>query len=134
MNKTRTVLRNHPEINASMWAWCTQLDWYSEEETRTYLDSLTELARESPKVTFVFFTGNALALDAEGYNRYLRNQQIRQYCIEHHFSCFDFGDLDAWYFNGSSWEQATYEYNGVLVPHEHPRYQEKGKQKTIQIT
>ncbi|MGB9721258.1 MAG: hypothetical protein ACPL28_07270 [bacterium] len=110
-------------INVSMWCWCTQLDYYTQEEAQAYLDSIAKLAGEFPNVTFVFFTGNAQAMDADGYNRYQRNQQIRQFCNDHHFALFDFADLDAWYYDGSSWEQATYDYNGTTVPHEHPNFQ-----------
>uniref|UniRef100_A0A7C4TAU8 Uncharacterized protein n=1 Tax=candidate division WOR-3 bacterium TaxID=2052148 RepID=A0A7C4TAU8_UNCW3 len=31
--------------------------------------------------------------------------------------------MDAWYYNGSSWEQATYDSNGTAIPHEHPNFQ-----------
>uniref|UniRef100_A0A7V1EIY0 SGNH/GDSL hydrolase family protein n=1 Tax=candidate division WOR-3 bacterium TaxID=2052148 RepID=A0A7V1EIY0_UNCW3 len=122
MNNTRAVLSHNPEINVSMWCWCTQLDYYTQSETQAYLDSITKLASEFPNVTFVFFTGNAQAIDADGYNRHTRNQQIRQFCNDHHFACFDFADLDAWYYDGSSWEQATYDYNGTVVPCEHPNF------------
>jgi hypothetical protein len=36
---------------------------------------------------------------------------------------FDFGDLDAWYYDGSTWDQATYTYDTAAVPHEHPNFQ-----------
>ncbi len=122
MNNTRAVLNHNPQINVSMWCWCTQLDYYSQQETQAYLDSIAKLAGEFPNVTVVFFTGNAQATDADGYNRHLRNQQIRQFCNDHHFALFDFGDLDAWYYDGTSWEQATYDYNGNTVPREHPNF------------
>jgi hypothetical protein len=63
-------------------------------------------------------TGNAQASGADGYNRYLRNQQIRQYCKDNNKILFDFEDIDSWY-NG---QQCTYIYNGTAVPHQHPHF------------
>ena len=124
MNFTRAVLDNNPSIKVSMWCWCTQLDYYTEDEVQVYLDSMTVLETEYPNVTFVYMTGNAQATDAEGYNRHLRNEQIRQYCEDHNKILFDFADLDCWWFNSSDneWEYATCNYNGVAVPVEHPHF------------
>jgi hypothetical protein len=63
-------------------------------------------------------TGNAQAENKAGYNRHLRNDQIRKFCRENGKILFDFEDLDCWYHN----EQHTYSYNGHDVPSEHPRY------------
>ena len=64
-------------INVSMWAWCTQLEYYSESEVREYLDVMPSLERSYPQVKFVYFTGNAQATGEAGYKRHLRNEQIR---------------------------------------------------------
>ncbi len=124
MNMTRDVLNHHPTINTSMWAWCCQLNYYSEEEVQAYLDSMAVLEREYPQVTFVYLTGNAQATGSEGYNRYLRNEQIRQYCIANNKVLFDFADLDSWWFNPDTqeWEHATYEHNGHTVSVEHQHF------------
>jgi hypothetical protein len=123
MNMTRNVLNHNPTINTSMWSWCCQLNGYSETETQAYLDSLTVLETEYPKVTFIYMTCNAQGTGAGGYNRYLRNEQIRRYCIDRDKVLFDFADLDSW-FNPTSenWEHATYQYNGHSVPVEHPQF------------
>lgn len=128
---TREVLDNNPAINISLWSWCTQLAWYSQQETQAYLDAMTQLENEFPAVTFVYMTCNAQAWhghhtynddydygDAGGYNRYLRNEQIRQYCTSNDKVLFDFGDIDAWY-NG---EQATSTYDSHVFPREHDHY------------
>jgi hypothetical protein len=129
---TRDVLNNNASINISLWSWCTQLAWYSQQENQEYLNSMAQLETEFPGVTFIYMTCNAQAWnghhtygsdyegygDAGGYNRYLRNEQIRQYCTDHNKVLFDFGDIDAWY-NG---EQATSIYNGHVFPREHDHY------------
>jgi len=115
---TRTVLETFRAINVSMWAWCTQLEYYSESEVREYLDVMSSLERSCPQVKFVYFTGNAQATSEAGYNRRLRNEQIRKYCRENNKILYDFADLDAWHGD----EQATYLYNGMTIPVEHSFY------------
>ncbi len=124
MDKTRDVLNHNPDLNVSQWSWCTQLNSYSENDVNAYLDSIAVLESEFPNVTFVYMTGNAQATGSSGYNRYLRNEQIRQYCRENNRVLFDFADLDAWWYNPDTeeWEQNTYEYDGHTVPVEHEHF------------
>lgn len=122
MNSTRAVLNNNPSINVSMWSWCSQLNDYSEAQVKAYLDSMAVLEAEFPKVTFVRMTCNAQATGPSGYNRYLRNEQIRDYCRKNKKVLFDFADLDAWWYTGSTWEHQTYQYDGKAVPTEHDHF------------
>jgi hypothetical protein len=115
---TKDTLNTYSAINVSMWAWCCQLDDYSASEVNSYLQTMSQLELLYPGVTFVYMTGNAQSIGADGYNRYLRNEQIRQYCRDNNKVLFDFADLDAWY-NG---DQATYFYSGQYIPCEHPQY------------
>lgn len=118
MDMTRAVLDQNPSVNVCMWSWCTQLDWYSQEEVANYLDAISTLEGEYPGVTFVYMTGNAQAEGEEGYNRFLRNNQIRQFCEDNGRYLFDFGDMDCWY----DGQQHTYNYEDMAVPSEHPHY------------
>lgn len=111
LNITRGMLNTH-DINVSMWAWCSQLDYYSRSQVQTYLDAMSQLEREYPDVTFVYFTGNA---QSEDQNRVDRNNQIRDYCRQNNKILFDFADLDCWY------DGEQHSVNGI--PMEHPQYQ-----------
>jgi hypothetical protein len=124
MNSTREVLDNNPSINVSGWSWCTQVEYYTEAQIQAYLDSISKLEDEYPDVTFIYMTGNAQATGQSGLSRYLRNEQIRQYCSDNNKVLFDFADLDSWYLNPDTgeWEQATYQYDGYTVPVEHPQF------------
>jgi len=115
---TQAVIDHNPTINASMWSWCAQLDVYPEGEIQRYLDTLSAMDAANPGVTFIYMTGNAQATGRDGYNRYQRNEQIRQYCIDNGKVLFDFADLDAWY----DGERATYVYDSQVVPVEHPQF------------
>lgn len=105
-------------VNVSMWSWCTQLEYYSEEEVQDYLDNMSAFEAAYPDIIFVYMTGNAQADGDGGYNRFLRNQQIREYCIANNKWLFDFEDLDCW-FNGV---QKTYTYESQQIPLEHPQF------------
>lgn len=110
VNITRNVLDSF-DVNISMWAWCTQLDYYDSGSVQEYLDNMAKLENEFPDITFIFITGNAQGAEQ---NRVARNNQIREYCRNNNKILFDFADLDCWY-NG---QQHT--SNGI--PLEHPRF------------
>jgi hypothetical protein len=124
MDMTRSVLDNNPDIRTSMWSWCTQVDYYNESQVQAYLDSMAVLESEYPGVTFVYLTGNAQGTGSAGYNRWQRNNQIRDFCSTGGRVLYDFADLDCWWYNpsSSSWEQHTYEYGGYDIPAEHPQF------------
>ena len=116
---TQNTLDNNPTLTASLWSWCTQLDSYSEQDTQEYLDAMSSLETANPDVTFIYMTGNAQAGGSSGYNRWLRNEQIRQYCLDNDKILFDFADLDCW----SDGEHSTYDYvvgeQTLHIPIEH---------------
>ena len=107
---TRKMLRNH-NVNVTLFAWCSQMDYYSSAEVDDYLKQMTALEAEFPDVTFVYMTGNAQSAER---NRYDRNEQIRKYCRDNNKVLFDFADLDCW-FNGEQNLEGG-------IPMEHPRY------------
>lgn len=129
---TQSVLNHNPAIKLSMWSWCCQQTHNSEAETQAYLDAMSGLEQANPKVTFIYMTGNAQAWrghhsyteDADGYTRYLRNEQIRAHCRAGNRVLFDFADIDCWY----DGEQGTSEFEGKEFPREHDHYniQENG--------
>lgn len=120
---TRAVLDHNPSLDTSMWCWCTQCGYYEEEEVQACLDSMAVLESEYPGVTFVYFTGNAQGTGSAGWNRWLRNAQIRDYCRSSGRLLFDFEDLDSWWYNHvSGREHHTYLYNSSEIPAEHPHF------------
>ncbi len=112
------TLNQNPTINISQWCWCSELDSYTEAQVQEYLDAVNLLEQQNPNVIFIYMTGNAQAGGAPGYNRHLRNNQIRQYCINNNKVLYDFADLDCWH----DGEQSTYLYNGENIPIQHPAF------------
>ncbi len=97
-------------IDVSMWCWCCQQDDNSQEDTQRYLNAMSSLEAAYPNTTFVYFTGNA---QSGLENRYLRNEQIRQYCRDNNKWLFDFADIDCWY-NGEQHKE-----DGIPTEHLH---------------
>ena len=115
---THDVLNHNPSINVSGFMWCIELETYTAAQVQDYLATMTSLESDFPEVDFVYFTGNAQTDGSLGYNRHLRNEEIRQYCAANDKILYDFADLDCWY-NG---EMNYYIYQGDTVPIEHPAY------------
>ena len=114
----KTLIDCFPNINISAWEWCGELSDYSSDYFQSYFDTLETYEEIYPDVQFIYTTGHAQFNGEDGYNRYIRNNQIRQYCIDNNKILFDFGDLDCWY-NG---EYNYYIYEGDTIPLQHPQY------------
>ncbi|MBE0526740.1 MAG: hypothetical protein IH631_07345, partial [Candidatus Thorarchaeota archaeon] len=116
---TQNTINNNPTLTVSLWSWCTQVDGYDTAGIQEYLDTMTALEIANPGITFIYMTGNAQAEGSSGYNRWINNEMIRQYCLDNDKILFDFADLDCW----SNGVQNTYAYDpgdGVLqIPSEH---------------
>lgn len=117
-NVNKTLIDCYPSINISGFLFCGELETASETYVQNYLSAITNYEQLYPEVTFIYTTGHAQSSGSNGYIRWLRNNQIRQYCLENNKVLFDFGDMDCWY-NG---EFNSYEYNGETVPLQHPQY------------
>ncbi len=93
--RTRSLLDSKDkDLNVIMWSWCGQVSSASKEDIATYLDLMSGLEKEFPKVTFVYMTGH---LDGSGVNGNLnrRNSQIREFCSKNGKVLFDFADIES---------------------------------------
>jgi len=119
---TQNTIDNNPTLTVSLWSWCTQVDYYDEPGIQAYLDNMTALETANPGITFIYMNGNAQATGSSGYNRWVNNEMIRQYCLDNDKILFDFADLDAW----SNGVQNTYDYDPgdgtIQIPSEHPDF------------
>jgi hypothetical protein len=86
--------------NAVMWSWCGQVSWASQEDVNTYLNLMSGLERDYPKVKFVYMTGH---LDGSGINGdlYRNNNRIRAYVKANNKVLFDFADIESYDPNGN---------------------------------
>jgi len=70
------------------------MGWASEAEIQTYLELMSGLEKEFPKVKFVYMTGH---LDGSGKTgkHYKNAQTIRDYCRKNGKILFDFADIES---------------------------------------
>ncbi|MBN2772892.1 MAG: T9SS type A sorting domain-containing protein [Prolixibacteraceae bacterium] len=98
VNETREYLNNpsHSDVNVIIWSWCGQLtDRTGQEVTDMYLNPMVQLESEYPDVKFVYMTGHADGSGEQG-NLHLRNQQIRDFCMENNKILYDFYDIECY--------------------------------------
>jgi len=92
---TRDWLNANPDYNLVMWSWCGGVSVSSEAEIDAYLDAMNLLELDYPGVTFVYMTGHLDGTGPSG-NLYLRNNQIRAYCLANNKILFDFADIESY--------------------------------------
>ena len=93
--ETRAYLAGHPEINVVIWSWCGEVTYATEANIDTYLSLMNGLENDYPEVSFVYMTGH---LDGYTYgtNPFIRNQQIRDYCLANDKILYDFNDIESY--------------------------------------
>lgn len=82
-------------LNLVLWSWCGQVSSASEQDIAAYLELMSGLEADFPRVRFVYMTGH---LDGSGSNGNLnrRNEQIREFCRRNGKILFDFADIESY--------------------------------------
>lgn len=125
-NTTTNEIATYPATKVSMFAWCIELETLEAQDIQNYLDAMSAFEEAYPGVKFVYCT--SIANDGKAalsYNRYLLNQQIRNFVKQgHNRILYDFEDMDSWYqYPTGTWEQTTITYNATIVPFVAPSYE-----------
>ena len=114
LNNVRRTLdyhaNNEVQVDAILHTWCWHFRTWSEAQVNDYFAALGTLEAEYPNVTFIYMTDTADYTGDYGYNRWQRNEQVRQYCRDNNKMLFDFGELETWSEDGT--EQNTYYHSG----------------------
>jgi hypothetical protein len=87
---------SHPEVNVIIWSWCGQAASKTEQSMYDeYLGPMSQLEKEYPNIIFIYMTGH---LDGSGSNGNLniRNQQIRNFCLDSNKILFDFAAIESY--------------------------------------
>lgn len=86
----------HNDTNVIMWSWCGQVGSYDEQGMIDhYLAPMTALETSYPDVMFVYMTGHVDGQGLEG-SVHLRNEQIRDYCVDNNKILYDFADIESY--------------------------------------
>ena len=106
--RTRDYLDDpaNSDVNVIIWSWCGQADT-TQANINLYLGLMDGLETDYPDVHFVYMTGHVNGCSTTG-NLFLRNQQIRDYCVANGKILYDFADIESWDPDGSY-------YGGKLV-------------------
>ena len=87
------------DVNVVIWSWCWQV-YAKEEEIQLYLDLMSKLESDFPRVKFVYMTGHADGSPTKGQPweivTFLRNNQIREYCLKNGKILYDFNDIECY--------------------------------------
>ena len=110
---------NGDTVHASLHTWCWHMRTWTESQVDDYLASMETLEAEYPDVTFVYMTDTCDSSGDTGYNRWLRNEQIRQYCIDNNKVLFDFGELETWAADGTEQNMYYHSASGQYIPYWH---------------
>ncbi|MFA7229773.1 MAG: hypothetical protein WC071_00745 [Victivallaceae bacterium] len=95
-DRTRAMLNNKDnDRNLVVWAWSDQVSNASEDEIEQYLELMSKLEKEFPKVIFIYMTGHVNGTGEQG-NLHKRNEQIREYCRKNGKVLFDFADIESY--------------------------------------
>jgi hypothetical protein len=86
----------------SMWSWCGQVSGASEAYITEYLTVMTNFETQYPDMRFILMTGHTDGSGIDG-TLHIRNEQIRQYAIDHGMVLFDFADIESWDPDGQTW-------------------------------
>jgi len=98
INETTAYLDDdsHSDVNVIIWSWCGEASGYSEQDMiDKYLKPMSQFERDYPNVTFVYMTGHSDGSGEEG-TLHIRNQQIRQFCIDSNKVLYDFYDIECY--------------------------------------
>jgi hypothetical protein len=113
----RAYLAANPTTNVVMASWCGQVSGASESMISDYLDRMTRLETDFPKVVFVYMTGHSDGSGPTG-NLRERNDQIRGYCTSNGKWLYDFNDIESYdpdgtyYGDKSLTDNCDYDSNG----------------------
>jgi hypothetical protein len=88
---TRAVLKTG-KFAVTMWSWCGQQSENTPEVVQKYLETMSALEREFPKVRFIYMTGHT---DGGSPTLTRNNNLVREYCRKHNKVLFDFADIES---------------------------------------
>lgn len=119
-DRTRDYLKTNRNVNVVIWAWCEQVSDATEKDIETYLNLMSDLETDYPEVRFVYMTGHLDGTGLKG-NLHLRNEQIRNFCMQNNKTLYDFADIESYnpdgvYFGDKIPDDAcNYDSNGDKV-------------------
>jgi hypothetical protein len=98
----------------SMWSWCGQADYYSDDQITEYLAQMSAFETEFPKMRFILMTGHNVS--SPGTDLLAHNQMIRDYASTNNMILFDFADIETHAPDGTFYNPTSYDYTEGICP------------------
>jgi len=106
---TTTVASGNFEY--SMWSWCGQAAYDSDDQINEYLAQMNAFEDSYPWMRFILMTGHNVSYITQDNDGLLaHNQMIRNYAINNKMVLFDFADIETHDPNGKYYDPGTNEY------------------------
>jgi hypothetical protein len=108
VDNTRAYLEDpaNADVNVVIWSWCGQISSYSEQDLiGKYINPMVQLEADYPEVKFIYMTGHLYYALHE--NTKLRNQQLRDFCMQNNKILYDFADIESYDPDGVYYQYAN---------------------------
>jgi hypothetical protein len=79
----------------SLWTWCGQMSYYSDEQIQNYLEAMAWLEGQYPEMRFIYYTGHSDG-SGPGETLWRHNDMVRAYAQANQKVLFDFADIEAY--------------------------------------
>jgi hypothetical protein len=99
INHTRSVAETG-WFQFSLWTWCGQMSYYTENQVQTYLITMNQFEGEYPGMRYILYTGHTDGTEP-GSPLWLHNDMVRQSAADQEKILFDFADIETFAPDGS---------------------------------
>jgi hypothetical protein len=93
-------------FDISLWTWCGQMSYYSDEQIQEYMDVLTQLDSDYAEVSFIYYTGHTDGTTS-GSNLWRHNNMVRDHVDDQNKILFDFADIESFNPDGNFYPSAS---------------------------
>lgn len=93
-------------FDISLWTWCGQMSYYSDEQIQEYIDVLTQLDNDYAEVSFIYYTGHTDGTTS-GSDLWRHNNMVREHVDDQNKILFDFADIESYDPDGNLYETAS---------------------------
>ncbi len=93
-NHTRSVAATS-WFDFSLWTWCGQMTYYSDDQIRQYIETMVQFGTEYPDVGFIFYTGHTDGSEP-GSGLWRHNDMVRNQVKSQGGILFDFADIESY--------------------------------------
>jgi len=114
-----TTTASSGNFDYSMWSWCGQADYYSDDQIGEYLAQMKAFEAAFPNMRFILMTGHNVSNGDDGAdndNLLAHNQMMRDYANANGMVLFDFADIETYDPDDLLYDPNTWNYSDGTCP------------------